>query len=96
MLGIRNGRQPQLDDTCRAILDDAAWHFSTDPAAHAAFVEQLAALAHHGERAMTTFLDHPAPTTRPASGKLTKPRQAHGPTTGGKTNVCMRIDHRIG
>ena len=26
----------------RAILDDAAWHFATDPAAHAAFVEPLA------------------------------------------------------
>ena len=45
---------------CRAILDDAAWQFATDPAAHAAFVEQLASLASHGERAMTTFLDHPA------------------------------------
>ena len=44
----------------RAILDDAAWHFATDPAAHAAFVEQLASLEHHGARAMTTFLDHPA------------------------------------
>ena len=44
----------------RAILDDAAWHFATDPAAHTAFVEQLASLAHHGARAMTTFLDHPA------------------------------------
>ena len=45
---------------CRAILDDAAWHFATDPVAHAAFVEQFASLAHHGARAMTTFLDHPA------------------------------------
>ena len=45
---------------CRAILDDAAWYFATDPAAHTAFVEQLASLANHGERAMTTFLDHPA------------------------------------
>ena len=44
----------------RAILDDAAWHFATNQEAHAAFVEQLASLAHHGERAMTTFLDHPA------------------------------------
>ena len=44
----------------RAILDDAAWHFATEPAAHAAFVEQLASLEHHGARAMTTFLDHPA------------------------------------
>ena len=31
-----------------------------DPAAHAAFVEPLASLEHHGARAMTTFLDHPA------------------------------------
>ena len=41
-------------------VDDAAWYFAIDPAAHAAFVGQLAALAHHGARAMTTFLDHPA------------------------------------
>ncbi len=45
---------------CRAILDDAAWYFSTNQEAHAAFVEPLASLANHGERAMTTFLDHPA------------------------------------
>ena len=45
---------------CRAILDEAAWHFATDRAAHAAFVEQLASLANHFARAMTTFLDHPA------------------------------------
>ena len=37
----------------RAILDDAAWQFASDPAAHAAFVEQLAALPHHGAHAMT-------------------------------------------
>ena len=45
---------------CRAILDDAAWYFATNQEAHAAFVEPLASLANHGERAMTTFLDHPA------------------------------------
>ena len=45
---------------CRAILDEAAWHFATDLTAHAAFVKQLAARANHAERAMTTFLDHPA------------------------------------
>ena len=45
---------------CRAILDEAAWHFASDRAAHAAFVAQLAARANHFERAMTTFLDHPA------------------------------------
>ena len=48
-----------LDDAQRHAMD-AAWSFATDPAAHAAFVEQLAALPHHGARAMTTFLDHPA------------------------------------
>ena len=45
---------------CHAILDEAAWHFASDPTAHAAFVAQLAASANHAERAMTTFLDHPA------------------------------------
>ena len=44
---------------CRAILDEAAWHFATDRPAHAAFVEHLASLANHFARAMTTFLDHP-------------------------------------
>ena len=43
---------------CRAIIDEAAWHFANDPEAHGAFVEQLASLANHFERAMTTFLDH--------------------------------------
>ena len=42
----------------RAIIDEAAWHFANDPEAHTAFVEQLATLANHFERAMTTFLDH--------------------------------------
>ena len=41
----------------RAIIDEAAWHLS-DPDEHATFVERLAALANHVERAMTTFLDH--------------------------------------
>ena len=45
---------------CRGILDEAAWHFASDLTAHAAFVKQLAARANHFERAMTTFLDHPA------------------------------------
>ena len=43
---------------CRAIIDEAEWHFANDPEAHAAFVEQLATLSNHVERAMTTFLDH--------------------------------------
>ena len=42
----------------RAIIDEAAWHFANDPETHTAFVEQLATLANHFERAMTTFLDH--------------------------------------
>ena len=45
---------------CRAILDEAAWHFAPNLTAHAAFVAQFAARANHYERAMTTFLDHPA------------------------------------
>ena len=43
---------------CRAIIDEAAWHFANDPEARTAFVEQLASLSNHFERAMTTFLDH--------------------------------------
>lgn len=41
----------------RAILDEAAWHL-TNETDHAAFVEKLAALSNHFERAMVTFLDH--------------------------------------
>ncbi|MBK6323534.1 MAG: hypothetical protein IPF38_15620 [Burkholderiales bacterium] len=44
----------------RAIMDEAAWHLRGDPAAHTAFVEKLAALANHYERAMVTYLDHNA------------------------------------
>ena len=43
---------------CRAIIDEAAWHLG-DPKEHATFVERLAALPNHAERALTTFLDHP-------------------------------------
>src|ERR1039458_10104301 len=42
----------------RAILDEAEWHFSRDAAARTAFVDKLAALSNHFERAMLTFLDH--------------------------------------
>ena len=42
---------------CRAIIDEAAWHLANDGEAHAVFVEQLATLSNHFERAMTTFLD---------------------------------------
>ena len=44
---------------CRAIIDEATWHFARDKDAHGAFVEQLATLPNHFERAMSTFLDHP-------------------------------------
>ena len=44
----------------RAILDEALWHLSqdADPMVYSAFVDKLAALANHFERAMVTFLDH--------------------------------------
>jgi hypothetical protein len=42
----------------RAIIDEAEWHLTTDPDARTAFVEKLAALSNHYERAMVTFLDH--------------------------------------
>jgi hypothetical protein len=42
----------------RAILDEAEWHLRTEPEALTEFVESLAALANHYERAMITFLDH--------------------------------------
>ena len=42
----------------RAIIDEAAWHLATDPQARTVFIEKLAALSNHFERAMVTFLDH--------------------------------------
>lgn len=42
----------------RAIIDEAEWHFGTDLDTRSAFVEKLAALSNHFERAMVTFLDH--------------------------------------
>lgn len=44
----------------RAIIDEAAWHPATEPQVRTAFVEKLAALSNHFERAMVTFLDHKA------------------------------------
>lgn len=43
---------------CRAIIDEADWHLTHDADARTAFVEKLAALPNHYERAMVTFLDH--------------------------------------
>ena len=42
----------------RAIIDEAEWHLTIGPDARAGFVENLAALSNHYERAMVTFLDH--------------------------------------
>jgi hypothetical protein len=42
-----------------AIRDEAAWQFRERPEEHARFVEILAALASHSERAMVTFLYYP-------------------------------------
>jgi hypothetical protein len=42
----------------RAILDEAEWHLAHDADARTVFVEKLAALSNHFERAMVTFLDH--------------------------------------
>ena len=41
-----------------AIRDEAEWHLAAGSQAHVEFVEKLAALASHYERAMVTFLDH--------------------------------------
>ena len=73
----------------RAIIDEAEWHLTAGPDAGTGFVENLAALANHYERAMVTFLDHnqfgrvqPASITRTrcpigASARIcrTSPRQ---------------------
>jgi hypothetical protein len=41
-----------------AIRDEAGWHLGAESQAHTEFVDKLAALANHHERAMVTFLDH--------------------------------------
>lgn len=64
--GQRNTMDAEFRDifelTCekgfRAILDEAEWHLAHDANAHTGFVEKLAALSNHFERAMVTFLDH--------------------------------------
>ena len=42
----------------RAIIDEAEWHYRLDDVARSAFVEKLAKLSNHYERAMLTFLEH--------------------------------------
>ena len=41
-----------------AIRDEAQWQLKDEQPSYAAFVERLAAMTSHYERAMTTFLDH--------------------------------------
>lgn len=40
----------------RAIIDEAEWHLASDPEARTAFVEELAALSNHFERATSRRL----------------------------------------
>jgi hypothetical protein len=42
----------------RAIIDEAEWQLADERQARTGFVEKLAALANHFERAMVTFLNH--------------------------------------
>lgn len=63
--GQRNAMDAEFQDifamSCekgvRAIIDEAEWHLAADADARTAFVETLAALPNHYERAMATFLD---------------------------------------
>ncbi len=48
------------DKGFHAIRDEAAWHLQEDLFAHATFVEKLAVLPSHYERAFVTYLDHNA------------------------------------
>ena len=62
----RNDMDAELQDifelSCEkgfhAIRDEAAWHLANDEGAYPIFVEKLAELSNHFERAMVTFLDH--------------------------------------
>jgi hypothetical protein len=42
----------------RAIIDETEWHLANDTGTLIEFVEKLAELSNHFERAMVTFLDH--------------------------------------
>ena len=42
----------------RAIIDEATWQMQEEPDGIRSFIEMLAALSNHYERAMITFLDH--------------------------------------
>ena len=69
-LSLPDGRRNEMDAefrdifelSCekgfRAIIDEAEWHLTTGPDAGTGFVENLATLSNHYERAMVTFLDH--------------------------------------
>ena len=68
----------------RAILDDAAWQFASDPAAHAAFVEQLAALPVLSKN--TNELKTGAP------GRFDR----HRPVASHRSGACRRRCRRFG
>ena len=69
-LALDDGERNQMDAEFReitslsceggfcAIRDEAAWKLRENPAALSAFVEKLASLEGHPERAMVTFLEH--------------------------------------
>jgi hypothetical protein len=69
-LALPDGQRNQMDAEFReitalscekgfcAIRDEAAWKLRENPEAWSAFVEKLASLEGHSERAMATFLDH--------------------------------------
>ena len=49
---------PRLNRHRTRATDEAEWHLANGPQARTGFVEKLAALANHFERAMVTFLDY--------------------------------------
>ena len=53
-------RRARVTPGCKQLksLLGKRWHLTTDPDARTGFVENLAALSNHYERAMVTFLDH--------------------------------------
>jgi hypothetical protein len=55
---FRDSFEMSCEKGFHAIRDEAEWHLAAGSQAYAEFVEKLAALANHYERAMVTFLDH--------------------------------------
>jgi hypothetical protein len=55
---MASGFEMSCEKGCHAILDEAEWQLREEPQEHTEFVEKLAALANHYERAIVAFLDH--------------------------------------